>query len=104
VPQDLHGHARVDIKAPRGGCSRRRHGRHSRALARLASGAGRLARKAKTRGRRTRGSHGAAADLARGPSRRPSSGKRGQARSQPNPRRAYGPPPLAKSAAPPARD
>jgi hypothetical protein len=84
VPQDLHGQARVDIKAPRG-------------AARAADSDGTAAlppgwplapvgwRERQRRGRRTRGSHGAAADFAREPSRRPSSGKRGQARSQPNP-------------------
>jgi hypothetical protein len=57
-------------KAAPGDRSRRRLGRHSRACrfvpARLASGAGRLARRQR-RGRGTQGSLGAAADLTRGP-------------------------------------
>ncbi len=47
--------------------------------------------------------HQAAADLTREPSRRLHRAERGQARSQPDRRQAYGPPPLVKSAAPCAR-
>jgi hypothetical protein len=61
------------FKAAQRGRSRRRLGRHSRAPAdapaRLASDAGRLARRQRP-GRRNPGSRGAAADLTRGPSRR----------------------------------
>ncbi len=56
------------------------------ARARLASDAGRLARKAKPGVAEPEEVGQAAADLTREPSRRPSLGKRGQARSQPNPR------------------
>jgi hypothetical protein len=71
--------------APRGR-SRRRLGRRSCAPAQLASDAGRLARKAKQGPPKPEEVAQAAADLTREPSRRPSLGKRGQARSQPNPR------------------
>jgi hypothetical protein len=77
-------------RRPRGAARAAGPGRPGRtpaaAPARLASSAGRLARKAQAGAAETRGSHRAAAHLTREPSRRPSSGKRGQARSQPDPR------------------
>ncbi len=95
------------FKAAARGRSRRRHGRHSRAPAdapaRLASTPvgwrGNLSRSG-PRLRTARRSPGAAADLTREPSRRPSSGYSGQAEASPIRKQAYGPPPLVKSAAP----
>jgi hypothetical protein len=74
--------------APRGR-SRRRRGAQAVALLTLRSGradAGRLARRARVGAAEVQAVTRAAADLTREPSRRPSSGSCGQARSQPDPR------------------
>jgi hypothetical protein len=88
--------------APRGR-SRRRLGRRkpsSRfAPARLASTAGRLARKAKPGAAEPEEVDSAAADLTREPSRRrPSSGIAGRREASPIRAQAYGPPPLVRVA------
>src|SRR5580700_7536746 len=78
----------------------RRPGRHSaKAPRRPAKDAGRLARKAKTGAAETRGSHGAAADLTRGPLAAAPSGLCGRPGRPPDRGQAYSRRPRVKSAA-----